>query len=129
MAKRPWRVLYATAEPSSKHRSKPFNNDREALSWAKEFVRECGPGSNAYVYPKVLEEDPKADPVPAQYRVAWINGALSTMTWPEMSRAQHESWTHQMINAAFGEESYAGPKWVPEHLDKLHGPLPGPRRI
>ncbi|MEV8441906.1 hypothetical protein AB0425_31385 [Actinosynnema sp. NPDC051121] len=76
-----------------------------------------------------MDEDRTVDPVPPQYRVAWIGGAVCTMTWPAMSRAQYEEWNRQMVSNVLGSGDYVGPKWVPEHLEKIRGPLPGPRSL
>lgn len=128
MPKRPWRVLHTSGNATAgKYRSKSFTSEADALRWAKEFVRDAGPDADAHIYDKVMDEDREVDPVPAQYRVRAIGGSVSTMTWPEMARAQYEEWNRQMISGALDTSSHAGPRWVPEHFAHVRGPLPGPR--
>lgn len=127
MAKRPWRVLYTPDADHDKHRSKPFDTEEEALRWARDFVRSHGVRASTHIYAKAMDEDPGIDPVPASHRVAWVNGAVSTMSWPQMPREQYLRWNRQMIDSYGGD--YVGPQWVPEYLEKAKGPLPGPRRM
>lgn len=98
-----------------KHRSKAFVAEEAALDWALTFVKDAGPPAHAYVYRHPEPENAEPDPVPDDYRVAWVDGAVSTMTWPKMPRTQREAWSRQISSAAFDEgASHAGPDWVPD---------------
>lgn len=130
MTTRPWQVLYSPDSGSrARYRSVSFRLEADAREWAKDYVRRSGDLAHAHVHRKPTDNDPQPDPAPAEYEVRWINGALSTRTWPEMPKAQRDQWVRQMMGGMVeADAAYRGPRWIAEEFERGRGPLPGPRR-
>lgn len=109
MTKRNWQVFsYA---PHDQLRSRSFVTEGQALSWAVVWVgrQPRDSGTSAFV----LNKDRMLDPVSAQHRVAWIDGALAKMTWPaESDEARRRSVADAVDRIFRGQDrGDQGPGW------------------